>query len=1663
MADFFFNSPDIALGSPSTRFENNKQAILTAKALQAAGRPATLEEQEMLSRYVGWGDSRISTRVLELEKHLTQEELRSARASTLNAHYTSLPVIAAIWEGIQQMGFGSQPFTALDPSAGIGHFKSMTPASLQDSIEWTEVELDPLTASILKALHPSSRVFVEGFEEANLPEQYYDLAVTNVPFGDYGVSSRKVSHSLCSPIHDFFFANTHSLLRPGGVLMYITSRYTLDKKDARLRSWLARRFDLLAAARLPDTAFKKNAGTEVVTDILVLRKRNQETSEVPSWVDVEEYRQDWRKASLNRYFMEHPEMMLGKPSFDGSMYHGDAFTLSDTGLDLYAELTRIFRATLPVLDFTSGQKEAPRAISIEPLPEEDQSPIEEALMAIHDAAKQLLRAEAKAEDPDGLRQALNDLYDAFTAQHGSIGEKVRLVKNSAAQQFLKSLEKTNPPSKADIFFQATVRSSNIKNSLTASDALLVSLDQTGKVDICAIASSLGISEAEAIEQLRGAIYREPITKAWQTSEQYLSGNVREKLRQAQAAVPFDPAFQENIMALESALPLTIQSEDIRVPLGAGWVPEDVIADFLSHLLDKGSSLFGVSYVAPLATWDIKSTALYLNPQLNKVKWGTNRIGALELLDHILNSRAILLYDGFGEDRTVNQTETVAAQAKALEIGEEFERWLWSDPARSQRLAELYNETFNALRAARYYCSHLSTPGLNNAIHLRSNQKDAAWRIIQTPSALIGHEVGMGKTLTAIVAAMESKRLGLTRKAMIVVPNHTLVNWQAVLQIAYPGANVLYPPASGLSKSNRSVFMSRVAVNEWDMILVPFSSFKLLPTSSEAMRSFYDEQISELEEFLWEVKGDSSRKSSEKEIQKALKRFRTKLQNLDQYEKDAEGAITFDQLGVDFLIVDEFHAFKNLYFNTRMTRVAGLSNSDSQRAFDMFIKSRWLLDHGGKFVGLTGTPITNSIAEMFTMQRYFQMDSLRKLGLNQFDAWARQFALAEPGLEMTPDGAGFRMNTRFRRFVNLPELMQVWLQTADMRRVDPAEILRPELYGPIKAISYAGQELRDYVGKLAERAEKVRKGMVRPDEDNMLCVTGDGRKAALDLSLVVPAARNADMPKVDGLSALLAEIHSLTKAVRGVQLVFCDLATPKARKESETEDDSLSGDTIEETRLTDNIYGEIKLRLAKLGLPAEEVAFIHDASNPRQREELFQAVNEGKIRVLIGSNEKMGTGLNVQERCIAVHHLTPPWRPGDLEQQLGRMLRWGNLFPQVFQFVHVTSGSFDGYTWQLLENKAGFIAQIMSGSLTEREAEDIGDSVLTFSQIKALASGNPKVMQKITLDAERQRMNAVRASWLNGLNAIRSDANFKTRALTAERQTAEDWREAIRVRDANVTDEFFIELRQVFGGDALTAISNRAEAGRQLNLLAAEAALKVSKSTLKMVEIGRYKGHRLYGSNDLQVDGTTKPFCFFEAANRWVPFSGTDAGILRSLDFSMQSLDRKLAEVQERIAAWERDLAAYEIELSKPWDHDEKLQAIEAEVALLDAELKGEDIAPLEVTLPIRKDDRQAEERIEALAERLDPETRKLTQRLNGIGSAEVLEALSAIRTLLADPATFARFNVAAEQPIPIDAQSLDEIGKEIQKLQALYDLGQAVQFSLFGDPVAVSPRGRRHK
>ena len=1235
MNNFYFDSPnDInALGGPAAKFRSNVTALQLLKRLEVEERSATSDEQRTLARYTGWGDAAVLKQAFARDHNdsdadesahplspdmaalnLSDAELRSLRASSLNAHYTALPIVNAIWAALLHLGLDQLPqVRVLDPSAGVGHFISLLPQEMRDHCACTEVELDTLTARILAYLHPQSKVLACGFEAAPLPRNGFELVLSNVPFGDYPIVDAGLKERyLKASIHDYFFAKAVEQARSGGIIAFVTSRFSLDKHDPRVRRWLAQHVELLAAVRLPESAFRKNAGTEVVTDILMLQKKpdngsphletSPTTAQTPGWIETREYATTKRGETLrlNGFFLDHPEYILGELDIEKhGMYSGEQITVRDDGRDLAEAIRSTLIAQIgerritddrrpssddrrPRLESSSGVaacKPSHRGSSAESSTWPDAASLSAencerlaGLRRIYDAAKLLLRLQlGDSEDAvlDDARQALNRTYDEFVWRFSFLNHarNTKLLGDCPALPFLKALEtdvdiRWGTARKATLFSKGGVRAAQaIPATPSAKEALLIELDRFGAVNLDAICQLTGSTHDDALAQLRGLIFRLPSSatgvnkdQVWVTADAYLSGNIRDKLREAQAQALIDPAFNENVAALEAALPAPLKAGEITARLGAGWIPPEVVMGFVKVLLPQIEGT--ASYFESLGQWVLEISNTWVARSVEATQqWGTRRKNALELIEDGLNARQPMVYDTvedeFGKERRVlNQTETIAAQAKLAEIKAKFEGWVWEDANRALQLAAIYNERFNAVRARRFDGSHLSLPGLSRELELRSHQKDAIWRMLQSKTTLLGHVVGAGKTLSMIGAAMEMRRLGLTRKCLAVVPNHLTEQWLRETLRAYPNAEVLCAGQNSLSPKSRGEFLSRIALHDWDLVIVSHSAFKLLPVKPETLTAFFEVELQQLEDYLWELKAAKSEGRARKEIEKAKKRAEAKLSELSQMRKDAHDTITWEELGVGAVFVDEAHAFKNLYFTTKMTRIAGLPNASSERAFDLFIKVRWLLDHGGRVVFATGTPVSNSLAEVYTCMRYLQHDLLEELGIAHFDAWAQTFADAVASLEMTPDGSSFRMNTRFARFTNLPELAALWRQCLDVRTAEQLNLPRPRLYSgkPLTVTLPTSDDLKAYVSELAQRVEAIKSGGVEPTEDNILKVTGDGRKAALDLRLVMLGASEPPHSKLNTLATMAAAIHAASASRRGAQLIFCDLATPKPQRD-----------------------------------------------------------------------------------------------------------------------------------------------------------------------------------------------------------------------------------------------------------------------------------------------------------------------------------------------------------------------------------------------------------------------------------------------------------------------------------------------------------------------------------
>jgi N12 class adenine-specific DNA methylase len=1218
MSDFSFNSADNLedLGSTATKYDNNVAALRLLKELEAEGRTeATLHEQTVLSRYTGWGDSTLLKRAFphgisshlppseELKELLTGEELKALRASSLNAHYTSLAVIRAIYAGLGHSGLHllsgvrGAKLRVLEPAAGIGHFIGAMPKEFRDASEWAAVELDPLSARITKMLYPNAKVFAEGFESANLPSNWFDLVISNVPFGNYKVCDPKVKeHYLRASIHDYFFAKGLRVTRPGGLIAFITSRFTLDKQDNRLRSYLAAHAELLACVRLPNNAFTANAGTQVVTDIIILRKRGEplkDADERPAWVEAQDTTVLHESGApmnvmLNRVYIQDAGLMLGQPIVGAhGMYGRNEFTVKGDGRDLAASLEETLRRVLPEALFAAPKSATPIAqesVAANKKPQQEEpDPLEQSvqqelagmstaragfeqaraatLLEIYTAAKRVIALQMEGAGDDELGEAqreLNRLYDRFRVRYGYINSKQNLNafrKGNGLLQFLRALEEPvgwgGQYRKAPLFSTRTIRPLREKQTAeTAQEALLLCLNERGGVDLDYAAEVCGKTAEQVREELRGLVFRTP-SNEWVTRDEYLSGNVRARLKEAEAAAQFDESFNENVEALRAAQPAPLGAGEITARLGAAWIPTEVIDAFARFLVPRYRGR--VKYLQPTAQWvvDLPHADVIDTPEASQ-QWGTKRVHALDILDDALNLRRTVVYDQIDEKtRIVNQTETVAAQAKLQDMKERFQEWVWQDAARERELCRIYNEQFNTTRERAYDGSHLSLPGASNRIELRPHQKDGVWRVLQSKTTLVGHCVGAGKTLTAIAASHEMRRLNIARKSMIVVPKHVVPQWAQEAQRLYPGLRMLTTDAKDFTKHNRGETLSRIATCDWDLIIVPHPSFKLLPVSAETANKFINDEIERLRDYISELTDEGSRenKRSIKQLEKTIKRFEAKLKSQNsEIKRDDAQTITFEELGVEALFVDEFHHFKNLYFPTKMSRIAGLSNSESQQAFDMFVKIQWLIGQGGRVVALTGTPVSNTLCEVWIMMRYLQLDLLKELGMDHFDAWAQAFAETTTGVEMKPDGSGFRVHTRFNKFVNLPELSRLWRQCLDVRTPEQLNLPRPSIIGgsPIIVSVPASEELIEFVGQLSHRSEKVRTREVHPSVDNMLKITSEGRKAALDMRLVNPALEESPESKIEALVERVGRIYQRTNANRGAQMIFCDLATPKGR-------------------------------------------------------------------------------------------------------------------------------------------------------------------------------------------------------------------------------------------------------------------------------------------------------------------------------------------------------------------------------------------------------------------------------------------------------------------------------------------------------------------------------------
>ena len=1471
--NFRITDPDLGVGGPKTKYQANVTAIRLLKELEAAGQNATPEEQTTLSRYVGWGgipqafdanDEKWTAEYAELKGLLTQAEYEAARGSTLNAHYTAPAIIEGIYKAVEQMGLS--PKNLLEPSMGTGNFLGMLPDSMKDTALYG-VELDSITGRIARQLYPQAHITVDGFERVRFPDNSFDLAVGNVPFGNYQVADSRYDKEHFF-IHDYFFEKTLDKVRPGGIVAFITSKGTLDKPNSAVREYLAERADLLGAVRLPNNAFLRNAGTEVTSDILFLQKRENPPEHLPDWVEVS---QTGDKIPINKYFLRHPEMVLGTMVWESGPYGQETACKPLPDTDLKEQLAQAI-THLEAPDHSllmreieaSGQPETPESptearnfsyTQVEGrlyykedgslLPVTVPAATEErirGMIVLRDITRNLIEAQLNSgleEEIKNLQQKLNTAYDQFTGKYGllnSTGNK-RAFEQDSSYCLLCSLEVLDEDRKlerkADMFSRRTInQAKRIDHVDTPTEALAVSIGERAGVDLPFMAELLDRpGEEERIAgELSGVIFKNPEKSChdplsgWETADEYLSGNVRKKLAAARAATERDPAYEANVSALEKSQPKDLSAAEIDVRIGATWIDSEYYTQFTYELLKTPGYLRGdtiaARYSSATGEWNVSGKARdSANNTLAYVTYGTKRKNAYAIIEDSLNLRDCRVYDTIHEadgteKRVLNTKETMLAQQKQEMVREAFKSWVWKDPQRREVLCGKYNEIFNSIKPREYDGSHIRFTGMTPEIHLRPHQLNAVARMLYGGNSLLAHCVGAGKTFEIIAAAMEGKRLGLCRKNLVVVPNHLTEQWGADFLRLYPGANILVATKKDFEPQNRKKFCSRIATGDYDAVVIGHSQFEKIPLSPERQKEILRDQIDQILDGIAEAKEQNGERYTIKQLEKSRKSLEAKLQKLnDQSRKD--DVVTFEELGVDKLFVDEAHGFKNLFLTTKMRNVAGIGQSEAQKSSDMFAKCRYLdsITGGKGVVFATGTPVSNSMVELYTMMRYLQYDLLKSTGMEHFDSWAAAFGETVTALELAPEGGGFRAKTRFAKFFNLPELMAMWKESADIQTAELLKLPVPESEN-LTIVTKPSEFQKELVAELGERAEDVRNRLVEPRDDNMLKITSDGRKLALDQRLAYPELPDDPESKVNACVKNVLQVWHDTKPQKGAQLVFCDLSTPHG-------DGSF------------NVYDDIKQKLMAQGVPPEQVAFIHDAKTDAQKAELFSKVRKGQVRVLLGSTSKMGAGTNVQKKLAALHHLDCPWRPADIEQREGRILRQGNQFKSVKIFKYVTEGTFDAYNWGLIENKQKFIGQLMSGKNPSRSCEDVDEAALSYAEVKALASGDPRIMEKTDLDGQVTKLKLLKANHESQRYALEDKLiKFFPQAIKREKEMIADLEKDIAYLDSHTPMDKEHFSMTVLG----TAFTEKKEAGQALI-----AAFDSLKDLNDKVELGEYRG------------------------------------------------------------------------------------------------------------------------------------------------------------------------------------------------------------------------------
>ena len=1565
--NFHITDEHLGEGGAKQKYARNIEAIKTLFRLEEEHRGASAEEQEVLAQYVGWGGladafdpnkDNWAKEYTELKGMLSEDEYAAARGSVLNAHYTSPTVIRAIYDAVEKMGFRSG--NILEPSMGVGNFFGMLPDTMQDSRLYG-VELDSITGRIAQKLYPQADITVAGFETTDRRD-FYDLAVGNVPFGNYKVAD-KAYNKLGFSIHNYFFAKAIDQVRPGGIVVFVTSRYTIDSKDSTARKHMAERAALLGAIRLPHNAFKANAGTEVVSDIIFLQKRDRPIDHEPDWVQLGKTEDGF---AINQYFVDHPEMVLGQLTMESTQYGHDLTVAPIEGTSLADQLaeavqhiegnyTAVEIAAPDVADAEAQRKTLPADPTVKnfsyTVVDGEIYYRENSIMTqieLSDNAKGRVAGMVELrqivnelidqqlndfpdEDIKASQAKLNAAYDAFTAKYGLINDKknARLFDDDSSYYLLCSLENLdenkNLKSKADMFTKRTIRPERVVTSVdTPSEALAVSIGEHGKVDLPYMAELLGTpGNCERITtELSGVIFKDPAADAddpeagWQTADEYLSGNVRDKLRMAQLAAESHPEFKVNVDALTKAQPKDLEASEIDVRLGATWLAPSIVQQFMMETFQppyriRYNNAITVRYSPYTSEWRISNkSATGFGDIMATETYGTRRANAYKILEDTLNLRDSRVYDTIEEDgkekRVLNQNETTLAQQKQQAIKDAFAGWVWKDPQRRALLVKKYNELFNSTRPREYDGGHIHFVGMNPEINLREHQRNAIAHVLYGHNTLLAHEVGAGKTFEMAAAAMESKRLGLCQKSLFVVPNHLTEQWAAEFLHLYPNAKLLVTSKKDFEPGNRKTFCSRIATGDYDAVIIGHSQFEKIPLSAERRERLIQEQMDEIEEAIEEAKEQAGEHFTVKQLEKLRKTLKQKLEKLQATDRK-DDVVTFEQLGVDRLFVDESQNYKNLFLYTKMRNVAGLSTSEAQKSSDMFGKCRYLdeITGGRGVIFATGTPISNSMTEMYTLMRYLQYNTLQQKGLTHFDAWASTFGETTTAIELAPEGTGYRARTRFAKFFNVPELMAMFKEAADIKTSDQLNLPVPE--AKFETVVVKPSEIqKDMVQALSERAAEVHSGSVDPSVDNMLKITSDGRKIGLDQRLMNSALPDDPSSKLNACVNNVLRIWNDTKEQKLTQLIFCDMSTPKG-------DGSF------------NVYDDIRSKLLNAGVPEQEIEFIHNADTENKKAELFSKVRSGQVRVLLGSTAKMGAGTNVQTLLVAVHHLDVGWRPSDMTQRNGRIIRQGNQNKQVYVYNYVTEGTFDGYLWQTLESKQKFISQIMTSKSPMRSCDDIDEQALSYAEIKALCAGDPRIREKMDLDVQVAKLKVLRGDFQNQKYRL-EDKLLKTFPEEIQKQKT---RIAALQQDSQ-TAAAHPQDKENFCGMTIKGMvyDDKKVAGERLLLARQEMP------NADMMLLGTYRGFEL----NIRFDSFKNEHQAVLRAELSYPVSlGDDArGNITRLDNAIDNFADRIADAENALQNLEQQKQAAEIEVAKPFAQEEELAEKSARLAELNA-------------------------------------------------------------------------------------------------------------------------------